>query len=100
MKIMNKNLLEDCKREHSYLISKITRFIAIVETMQWTSPQDVRNTFGRHADQVKGYWIIDIGGKKGARVLLVIQFDESVVIVQKIWTDHNEYMQWSKRVRI
>ncbi len=95
MNLLGKSILEDCKQRHSNLVSAIDRFIAIVEAAEWKKPLEVRDSFGRHVDVVGDYWIVDVGGKAGARVILVMQFQKGVVIIDRVFTDHDCYMKWS-----
>jgi len=67
------------------------RWAEVVRAAEWYSFVDVRNTFNT-ADYVAPQVIFDIGGNK-FRLLAIIDFKESVVIVQSVLT-HKEYDKW------
>ncbi len=99
MLLLNKPLLDDCKKRHAHLGSAIERFILIVESARWMVPGDIKDSFGRHSDQVGPYWCMDIGGKKGARVIVAVQFSRGTVVIDRIFTNHARYMLWTKEIR-
>jgi mRNA-degrading endonuclease HigB of HigAB toxin-antitoxin module len=99
MILLNSNLLDEVKKTHPHLTSATDRFRTLVEAALWDTPQDVKNTFGRHADWVSPFWIIDVGGKKGARIILQANYRQKIVLIKKIWLNHDEYMSWSKETK-
>jgi len=99
MILLNKPLLEDYNKAYPHLTTAINRFTTIVEQSIWATPQDIKDSFGRHADYVAPFWIIDIGGKAGARIILKVDHQKKVVRIERIWMDHRDYMLWSKSIR-
>jgi mRNA-degrading endonuclease HigB of HigAB toxin-antitoxin module len=99
MIFLNKPLLEDYKKMYPHLASAVDRFIVITEKAQWKTPQDIKDSFGRHADYVAPFWIIDVGGKAGIRIILKVQYQEKMIKVERIWINHDEYMRWSRLAR-
>ncbi len=97
MDLLGKPKIEDCKRDHADLRDKLDAFVAVVEAGQWRSPVDLQNALGR-PDKVGPYYVFEVGGKKGARVSMVIQFIKQTVLINEVFTDHEEYMKWSNRV--
>ncbi len=61
--------------------------------------KDIKNSFGRHADYVAPFWIIDVGGKAGARIIVKVDYQKKVVRIERIWMNHRDYMRWSKQLR-
>lgn len=97
MQLVGKQKIEDCKKAHADLRDKLDAFVAWVEAGQWKIPKDLQNSLGK-PDKVGDYYVFDVGGKKGARVSVIIVFIKETVIIHKIFTDHNQYMKWSQEV--
>jgi len=94
--VLGKNLIEECQARHPTLRAKLNAFVATVEGGSWKRPVDPKCALGS-ADRVGCYYAIDVGGKKGARVVILVQFSEGTIIIHRIFTDHDEYMRWSQR---
>ena len=99
MILENELLLDDYMRAYPHLSTAINRFATIVKASRWTLPQHIKNSFGRHADYLAPFWIIDVGGKAVARVIIRVDFSGNAVKIERIWMDHHEYMRWSKKLR-
>jgi mRNA interferase HigB len=69
----------------------LDRWMAITRSAEWRSLVDIQKTFNS-ADYVAPFVIFNIGGNK-YRLLAIIDFRESVVIVRVVMT-HKEYDKW------
>ena len=96
VELAGKPLIEDCKKRHAHLRMRLDAFVRTVEHASWQTPIDLKGSFG-NADPVASFYIIDVGGKKGARIIVTIRFIEQKVIVVRIFTDHDEYERWSRK---
>lgn len=67
------------------------RWATIARATEWGSFVEVKKTFNT-ADYVAPHVVFDIGGNK-FRLLAIIDFSESVVIVRAVMT-HKEYDKW------
>jgi mRNA interferase HigB len=92
--LLGKPILEDCKREHANFRDQLNAFEATVEKASWKTPIDLKSTLPS-ADQVGEFYVIDVGGKKGIRVIIVVQFVKQTVLIERIFTDHDAYQKWS-----
>lgn len=97
MQLFGKTKIEDCKKAHARLRNKLDAFVSIVEGGRWKTPLDLEGTLGR-TDKVGDYYVFEVGGKKGARVSVVIVFVKQTVLIHEIFTDHDKYMKWSQQV--
>jgi len=97
--LLNKTVIEDCKRDHAMWRGRLDAFVAIVEKARWRTPVDLKAGFGS-ADAIGGnLYAIDVGGKKGLRVIIIVQFVNETVIVDRIFTDHDEYVAFSSAAK-
>jgi mRNA-degrading endonuclease HigB of HigAB toxin-antitoxin module len=96
--LLGKNLIDDCKKSHPTLRKKLDSFCLAVEKATWNTPVDLKATFAS-ADPVGDYYAIDVGGKKGARVIILIQFAKLTVMVVRVFVDHKEYSDWTNKIR-
>jgi len=83
--------MDEFKKIHPQSENVLNRWAAVVQAAEWRSFVDVKNTFNT-ADYVAPHVIFDIGGNK-FRLLAILDFKESVVIVQAVMT-HKEYDKW------
>ena len=91
MTLLGEPLIDEFKRVYPQSGKVLNRWAAVVRAAEWQSFVEVRETFNT-ADYVAPYVIFDIGGNK-FRLLAIIDFKESVVIVRAVMT-HKEYDKW------
>jgi mRNA interferase HigB len=91
MRLLGEPLLDEFKKVYPQSAKVLNRWAAVVRAAEWRSFVEVRKTFNT-ADYVAPHVIFNIGGNK-FRLLAIIDFKESVVIVRNVMT-HKEYDQW------
>jgi mRNA interferase HigB len=91
MRLLGEPLIDEFRKAYPQSGKVMDRWTAIVRAAEWTSFVDLKGTFNT-ADYVAPYVIFDIGGNK-FRLLTIIDFKESVVIVRGVMT-HKEYDKW------
>jgi mRNA interferase HigB len=91
MRLLGEPLIEEFKNAYPLSGKALSRWAAVVRAAEWQSFIDVKRTFNS-ADYVAPHVIFDIGGNK-FRLLAIIDFEESVVIVRAVMT-HKEYDKW------
>jgi mRNA interferase HigB len=91
MRLLGEPLIEEFTKAYSQSGKALNRWVAVVRAAEWRSFVDLKKTFSR-ADYVAPQVIFNIGGNK-FRLLAIIDFKESVVIVRAIMT-HKEYNKW------
>lgn len=96
MKLLGKPLIDECKKRHPTLRLKLDALVKYIEAATWKTPVDLKATLGS-ADPIGRFYAIDVGGKKGARLIILIQFEKETVVVERIFTDHDQYMKWTNK---
>ncbi len=91
MRLLGEPLIDEFKTVYPQSGKVLNRWAAVVRAAEWHSFVDVKKTFNS-ADYVAPHVIFDIGGNK-FRILAIIDFKESVVIVRAVMT-HKEYDKW------
>ena len=91
MRLLGEPLMDEFKKVHPQSKNVLNRWATVVRAAEWHSLVDVKNTFNT-ADYVAPYVIFNIGGNK-LRLLAILDFKESVAVVQAIMT-HKEYDKW------
>ncbi|MGO8814355.1 MAG: type II toxin-antitoxin system HigB family toxin [Terriglobia bacterium] len=91
MRLLGDPLLDDFQTAYPHSGKVLNRWAAVVRAAEWHTFVDVKRTFNS-ADYVAPHVIFDIGGNK-FRILSIIDFKESVVIVRSVMT-HKEYDKW------
>ena len=91
MRLLGEPVVDEFKKTHALSGKVMNRWLAIARAAEWKSFTDVKKTFNT-ADYVAPHVILDIGGNK-FRLLAIIDFRESVVIVRAAMT-HKEYDKW------
>jgi len=91
MRLLGEPLIEEFKNAYPQSGKALSRWAAVVRAAEWRSFIDVKKTFNS-ADCVAPHVIFDLGGNK-FRLSVIIDFEESVVIVRAVMT-HKEYDQW------
>ena len=91
MTLLGEPLLDEFRESFPQSGKALSRWAAVVRGTEWQSFVDVKQTFNS-ADYVAPHVVFDIGGNK-FRLLAIIDFEESVVIVRAVMT-HKEYDKW------
>jgi HTH-type transcriptional regulator/antitoxin HigA len=95
--LLGKHLIEEGKEAHPKLRAKLDTFCDVVENATWNTPIDLKATLAS-ADPVGPYYAIDVRGKKGARVIILVLFEQHTVSTIDIFTDHDQYKSWTNRL--
>lgn len=96
--LLGRQTIEECQKEHARFRNRLDRFVQTVENASWKTPVDLKATLPS-ADPVADFYAIDIGGKKGIRIIIVVRFVQQFVLVHRIFTDHDEYVKWSNKTK-
>lgn len=89
MIIANKELLDDYVQSHANATKPLNKWIEVVQSSQWTSHAELKQTFPS-ADYVKnGRYVFNIGGNN-YRLVAVVIFIGGVMNIRFIGT-HAEY---------
>ena len=91
MRLLGEPVIGEFKKAHPQSGKVMDRWAAVARAAEWGSFVDVKKTFNT-ADYVAPHVVFDIGGNK-FRLLAIIDFRESVVIVRAVMT-HKEYDTW------
>jgi mRNA interferase HigB len=91
MRLLGEPVVDEFKKTYPLSAKVMDRWLAIARAAEWKSFIDVKKTFNT-ADYAAPHVIFDIGGNK-YRLLAIIDFRESVVIVRAVMT-HKEYDKW------
>lgn len=71
----------------------VNTWIAIVQSAQWQSLIDVKNTYSRSADYVNGRTVFNLRGNN-YRLIVVIDYDLQIVVFETLLT-HADYDRYS-----
>lgn len=93
MKILGKKIMYDFKKNHDGARSQLDSWEAEVNEAQWETPHDLKRRYPK-ASLLKGQHVIfDINNNRH-RLLVQVNYKNSIVLVKKIGT-HKEYDRWS-----
>jgi mRNA interferase HigB len=71
----------------------VTAWIAILESAEWESIIDVRNTYSRSADYVNGRTVFNLRGNN-YRLIVVIDYEMQIVVFEALLT-HAQYDRYN-----
>lgn len=91
MRIINLMAVTEFGNNNLRARKPLRRWIDIVYAADWKSFTEVKSSFNS-ADYVEGYVIFDSAGKH-YRLISTIRYQDSLVIVENIFT-HREYDKW------
>ena len=96
MILVGKAKIEAFATKHSSSRNALNRWVHLIETNPFRTPQDLKNMFGGNVDFVGTQSVFDVGGNK-IRVIAVVQYTVQIMIVEKV-LDHRTYdkNKWKK----
>ncbi|MEM9480515.1 MAG: type II toxin-antitoxin system HigB family toxin [Verrucomicrobiota bacterium] len=93
MTIAGRDKLEKFMRKHANARSPLKAWLAEAEAATWENPQQIKNRF-QSADFLSGNRVVFNIGGNNFRLVVLVRYAGSVVLVQKIGT-HAEYEKWN-----
>ena len=92
MNIVGKDKLHDFKSAHPDACSHIDAWVAEVEDVAWSTPQDVKARYPKASILPRNQVVFNIRGNR-YRLLVRASYKNNVVVVTNVGT-HQEYMKW------
>ncbi len=89
MKLIGQETIDSFKKKHPTSRKALDRWVKLIQSSSFKSPQDVKNLFGVNVDFVGGQAVFDVGGNK-IRAITKIQFGVQIILVTHVLT-HEQY---------
>lgn len=93
MKLLNKGLLSDFKKDHVDAQAQIEAWEAEVEESQWSTPHDLKARYPKASLLKDQQVVFDFCWNK-YRALTQVSYKNGIVLIKKIGT-HKEYDKWN-----
>ncbi len=93
MEIVGLSDLVDSANRHADAQKAVNAWIAIVQSAQWQSLIDLKNTYSRSADYVNGRTVFNLRGNN-YRLIAIVNYDLQIVVFEALLT-HAEYDRYS-----
>jgi mRNA interferase HigB len=93
MEIIGFSDLIACAARHADVQKAVNTWMAIVQSAQWQSLIDVKNTYSRSADYVNGRTVFNLRGNN-YRLIVVIDYELQIVVFEALLA-HAEYDRYS-----